>query len=338
MSRYDELRQMLLGRRLFKLVCGAGNEDIKEVRRLATIYTLAGAKMLDLSANLEVVEAAKKGVDIAYERAKQLSRHIGLRPYLNVSIGLKGDPHARKAVIDKGLCTNCGLCFQECGQEAISENFEVKEYRCIGCGDCQRVCQSGAISYVYRKADFEKILPECVKLGVENMELHAVTDDEEDVFSNWKMLNKIIRDNYISICMDRNLLSNKRFLDRVSKAYEITGERFVVQADGVPMGGEGDDYNTTLQAVACADIVQKSGLPVMMLLSGGTNSKTGLLARQCGVRANGIAVGSWARKIVREFVKKEEFDFNIDVVTQAVSLAEKLIKSNIEAISDSIKN
>lgn len=332
MGRYEELRDIFDQRRCFKLVCGAGNEDAEEVRKLATVYTIAGANILDLSANLQVVKAAKRGVEIAFELAGELGREIKMRPYMNVSIGIKGDPHVRKAVIDPDKCVMCGACIPSCRQEAITEDFKVREFRCIGCGDCEKVCETGAVSFFHRKADFNDLLPECVKLGVETMELHAVTEDDEAVFNDWKTLNSMIRNNYLSMCLDRQLLSNRRLIERVKKAYEMTGDKLIIQADGVPMGGEGDDYNTTLQAIACADIVHKSGLPVMVLLSGGTNSKTGILAKQCGVSAHGVAIGSWARKLVKEFIRREDFDSDINVVRKAVSVAEELIRSNIEAI------
>mgnify|MGYP001604193717 CR=1 FL=1 len=315
------------------MVCGAGNEDVDEVRKLSTIYTIAGATMLDVSANVDVVNAAKRGIKDAHNISSIFGKEIKMKPYINVSIGLKGDPHVRKAFIDIDKCTECGACIAACRQEAIKDNFVVQEYRCIGCGDCEKVCIYNAIEYVHKKADFSKVLPECVEEGTETMELHAVTVDDKSVLSDWKLLNEMIPDNFLSMCLDRSLLSNKHLIERVKLAYEITGERFIVQADGVPMSGEGDDYNTTLQAIACADIIQKSGIPVMILLSGGTNSKTGLLARQCGVRGNGVAVGSWARKIVKGFIRRDDFDNNLDVVKKAVTVAEKLIKSNIEAIS-----
>jgi Fe-S-cluster-containing hydrogenase component 2 len=338
LERYGELKALFKLNKCFKLVCGAGNEDIEEVRKLATVYTLAGANMLDLSANVEVVKAAKKGIEKAYGLALVLEREIRMRPYLNVSIGMKGDPHVRKAEINTGICVQCGECIHSCRQEAITTDFTVMQYRCIGCGDCEKVCEVNAISYVHRKADFNKILPECVKEGVETMELHAVTEDEEGVFNDWKLLNSIIKENYLSMCLDRQLLSNKRLIERIERAYEITGDRLIIQADGVPMGGEGDDYGTTLQAIACAEIVQKSGVPAMVLLSGGTNSKTGLLARQCGVSANGVAIGSWARRIVKSYVNSGEFDTDIGIIKKAVSVAEDLINLNMEAISGQTGN
>lgn len=333
MTRYVELRKTLLDRRYFKIVCGAGNEDLEEVRRLSIIYTIAGSTVIDISANTDVVRSAHKGIETAYKLSPLLGKEIKIRPYLNVSIGLKGDPHVRKAKIISDLCTKCGECIIACRQEAIKDDFIVQEYRCIGCGDCEKVCMFNAVEYMHKKADFSKVLPECVNEGTETMELHAVTVDNKSVLSDWKLLNEMIPDNFLSMCLDRSLLSNRHLIDRIKQAYEIAGERFIVQADGVPMSGEGDDYNTTLQAVACADIVQKSSIPAMILLSGGTNSKTGLLAKQCGVRAHGVAIGSWARRIVKEFIRRDDFDTNPDVVKGAVLVAEELIKSNIEAIS-----
>lgn len=334
MGRYEQLRQIFNERKCFKLVCGAGNEDVEEVRRLSTIYTIAGTTVLDLSANVDVVNAAKRGIEIAYEKAPLLGRDIKIRPYLNVSIGLKGDPHIRKAVIDLKLCTECGKCIEACGErEAINDDFVVIDPRCIGCGDCEESCEFGAIDYYYNKADFEKILPECVSAGTETMELHAITMDDGGVRNDWRLLNNLIPDNFVSMCLDRTLLSNKHLIERIREAYEVTGERMIVQADGDPMSGVGDDYNTTLQAIACADIVKKSEIPVMIFLSGGTNSKTGLLARQCEVEAHGVAIGSYARKIVKEYISHEEFDNDLNILKAAVKVAEQLIISSIEPIS-----
>ncbi|MBN1354306.1 MAG: 4Fe-4S ferredoxin, partial [Candidatus Omnitrophica bacterium] len=95
-----------------------------------------------------------------------------------------------------------------------------------------------------------------------------------------------------------------------------------------------DDYNTTLQAVACADIVHKGGIPAMVLLSGGTNSRTGKLAAQCGVRANGVAIGTFARKLVKDVIKKDDFYSNMSAIKDAVSMAENLINENLGALND----
>ena len=332
MERYDHLKRILERRECFKLVCGAGNENSEEVRKLSLVFTIAGATILDLSARIDIVEAAREGVDQAYTVARSLGRQVTLRPYLNVSIGLKGDPHVRKAFIDRAVCTGCGQCIAVCQQQAIGADYSVQGSFCIGCGRCESICPAKAVGFSHTPIDRGRVLPLCIQAGVETLELHAVTLDDEGVFDDWKTLNGFGKDNFISMCLDRSLLSDKELVERIRKAYLITGERFIVQADGVPMSGEKDDFNCTLQAVACADIVQKSGIPIKILLSGGTNSKTGSLARQCGVVAHGVAVGSFARKIVREIIMQQDFDTNITLIGKAVLIAEDLIRSNIEAI------
>ena len=44
MTRPEQLQELLHTNQYFKMICGAGNEDTEEVRRLTMIYTLAGAK------------------------------------------------------------------------------------------------------------------------------------------------------------------------------------------------------------------------------------------------------------------------------------------------------
>ena len=48
------------------------------------------------------------------------------------------------AVIDPGLCTQCGLCEEACRFDAIHD-FTVARVGCEGCGLCARVCPAGAI-------------------------------------------------------------------------------------------------------------------------------------------------------------------------------------------------
>ena len=54
-NRLEIQRALMEKGHLFKLICGAGNEDASEVYKLCLVYTLAGAKCIDMSANVEVV-------------------------------------------------------------------------------------------------------------------------------------------------------------------------------------------------------------------------------------------------------------------------------------------
>ncbi|MEA3493446.1 MAG: LdpA C-terminal domain-containing domain [Candidatus Margulisiibacteriota bacterium] len=332
MSRFEELRQILRDREYFKIVCGAGNEDADEVRKLSLVYTLAGALGIDVSANVDVVKNSVLGVNKAFELAPKLGKKLKTRPFINVSIGMRGDPHIRKAKIDADICSSCGSCLEYCLQKAITNDFQVIEKRCIGCGECGRVCPANAVSFFDKRNELKKILPDCLANGTETFELHAIIPDEESVMADWKLVNKFLADNYISMCLDRSQLSDTEVIRRIKAAYEITGERMIVQADGVPMSGGKDDYNTTLQTIAISDIVRKSNVPVMILASGGTNSKTGNLAKLCGVDINGVSIGTFARKLVADYINKDNFENDLDLIGKAVTVAEKLVKENLEDI------
>ncbi len=123
------LKDLLNTGRCFKLVCGAGNEDVEEIKRLVYIYALAGCRFFDLSANEEVIAAAREALEFAKVNDA----------YICVSVGIKSDPHVNKAVIDYNRCVNCGSCEAVCPQGAI-HYAKVKKIKCIGCGRCWKIC------------------------------------------------------------------------------------------------------------------------------------------------------------------------------------------------------
>lgn len=333
MSRFKELRNILNERRYFKIVCGAGNEDCDEVYKLSLVYTLAGAAGIDISANVEVVKNCARGIDAALKLVPVLKKAAREKPFINVSIGMKGDPHIRKAKIDEERCVKCGACIKECLQKAITGEYAVMEKRCIGCGSCAKVCPADAIAFFDKRKELKKILPDCLRHGAETFELHAIIPDDAAVMEDWRLMNDILPDNFISMCLDRSQLSDSHVIKRIKAAQAITGERLMIQADGVPMSGGEDDYNTTLQAIAIADIIQKNKIPAMIIASGGTNTKTGELARKCGVGLNGVAVGTFARKVISHCIADKRFNEDMGLIAEAVRIAEKLVVSNINEIS-----
>lgn len=312
------LKELLETKHCFKLVCGAGNEDIEEIKRLVYLYAVAGCRFFDLSANGDVILVAKEALDIAkvYDA------------YLCVSVGIKNDPHVKKAVIDYDRCVNCGACEEICPEGAI-HYAKVKKEKCIGCGRCWRVCSRAAISYISEEKDLNEVLPKIVETGIDCIELHAMGLNDEEVFSKWKYIN----DNFeglLSICTSRGQLSDEAMVKRIEKMLENRKPySTIVQSDGFPMSGGDDNYKSTLQAVATGEIVQNAKLPVYLILSGGTNAKTTELAKMCDISYHGVAVGSYARKIVRRYVERPDFWTNPVVLNSALEIAKPLIDSVI---------
>lgn len=332
MDRFHELKKLFEDCLYFKVVCGAGNEDPEEVRKLAFVYTLAGAYGIDVSANVDVVKSAVNGIEQAFSVADELNVSVAHRPFITVSVGLKGDPHVRKARIDTHLCTQCGECLDACEQEAIDSTFQVLEQRCIGCGACSDVCPAEALEFYTRNVDLDDILPKCLEAGAENIELHAIIADDKAVLRDCRTVSSLIPENYISMCLDRSQLSDKHLIDRIRQVKEIAGERLIIQADGAPMSGGTDNFNTTLQAIAIADIVQKSDISLVLLASGGTNSKTGEMAKLCGVKVNGVSIGIFARKLIREEISVPDFESNMDVIRTAYKMAKWLVDVNLNQL------
>ena len=258
MERFESLRRLFEESKYFKLVCGAGNENSEEVRRLSLVYTLAGANGFDVSANPEIVRGCGEGIDLAYEYASHLNCEISIRPYITVSVGMPGDHHVRKAfIIDD--CVSCDLCIPACPTDAIPETLEIIPELCIGCGNCEAVCppKVAAIRYRHNEKELIDLLPRCLEAGAENIELHAAVPGDETILEEWERVNDAQPENYISMCLDRFHLSNTQLIERIRAAHAISGDRTIIQADGVPMSGGEDNHNTTLQAVAIADVIEK---------------------------------------------------------------------------------
>ena len=310
------LEDLLKKEHCFKLICGAGNEDCENVRKLVYLYALAGCRFFDLSANEMVIETAKEALKSANVTDA----------YICVSIGIKGDPHSNKAVINYDKCINCGSCESICPQDAI-HYAKVKKSKCIGCSRCAKVCPRQAISYISEIKELNEIMPVILENNVDCIEFHIIGQDKEEILTKWEYLNTHFN-GLLSICISRGKMGDE---DLISTINDLVGIRkpytTIIQADGFPMSGGNDDYKTTLQAVATAEIVQNTDLPVYLMLSGGTNSKTSELAKMCGINFHAIAVGSFARKIVKKYIERPDFWTNQNVIDQAVDTASSLIKS-----------
>ena len=312
------LKDLLNDRKCFKLVCGAGNEDIEEVEKLVTIYSKAGCNFFDVSAKPEIVDAAKKGI---------LNSGVLQERYLCVSVGIDGDPHISKANLNIEKCISCGACRTVCSHDAIyfENGMKINKSRCLGCGQCVEICSQKAISMESQLVDYKDVLPKIIDKGIDCIEFHAISEDENDVDEKWALINKLFK-GMLCISLDRSGLGDKKLKERVARMI-ANREPYttIIQADGIAMSGNDDEFGTTLQAVATAQLFQNSKLPVYIMMSGGTNTKSTYLAKQCGVFPHAIAIGSYARKIVKKYLVMDDLLNNETALNEAVSVAKSLI-------------
>lgn len=315
------LKDLLENRNGFKLVCGAGNEDADEVEKLVRVYSLAGCNFFDVCAKPEIVDAAKRGLEKSGGSKNK---------FICVSVGIDGDPHITKAFINNEKCIKCGYCKNICQHDAIDENFNIKRERCLGCGQCAKQCPQNAISMESQLLDYDKVLPELIKKGIDCIEFHAISTNEDEVDEKWEIINRLY-DGILCISLDRSELGDKKLLNRVERMLKNRKPySTIIQADGVAMSGNNDEFGTTLQAVATAQLFQNSNLPVYIMMSGGTNTKSTYLAKQCGVHPHCLAVGSYARKIIKDYLLMENLFEDEKALEEAVSIAKKLINISLE--------
>ena len=310
------LENILKNKQGFKLVCGAGNEDVKEVEKLVTIYALAGCKFIDISANEEVLETTKQTL-------KRLKKENEVS--ICISVGIVGDPHISKAIINKERCIKCAKCISVCPHNAITNEFKIIKQRCLGCTQCVNACEKNAITMKTEIKDYKEFLPKLIEKGITCIEFHAISDDENDVDEKWKQINELF-DGMLCISLDRSELGDKKLVTRVKRLIEKRKPyTTIIQADGVAMSGNNDELGTTLQAVATAQLFQNANLPVYIMMSGGTNTKSTELAKSCGVYPHCLAVGSYARKIVGKYLLMDDLLQNKKELNEAVKIAKELI-------------
>lgn len=313
------IEELLEQKKCFKLICGAGNEDTEPVEKLVAVYAAAGCRFFDLCADNKVIEAAKRGIARVNPKEKT---------YLCVSVGTKNDAHFQKAKIDKSLCLNCYKCISNCPQKAINTDLIVDEKKCIGCGRCEISCPTKSIFFEERKMNLRQIFVELNLGNVDCIELHV--GDEDDCFEKWEILRKCFS-GMLSICIGRKKFSDEKIIEILEKLLrDRKPYSTIIQADGSPMSGGVDDFGSTLQAVATGNLVQKANLKQYLIVSGGTNSKTAELSKICSVDINGVAIGSYARKIVTEYIDRQDFWDNQEIFDKAVFTAKNLISKLFE--------
>lgn len=270
---------------VFKLILGAGNQDIDSIKQLVEVYLQAGADIFDFSCDRQLVFEMKK--------------IIGARAKVCVSIGLDDDIHVRKAKINEN-CISCLACLDSCSQKAIvfKDKVFVDEKKCIGCGVCAEVCKQSAIDFYFKNKNFQEHFFEIQDLDVDCIEIHTngLNDNVLECF-------EFLKNNFngdLGVCISGVKLSSQGKVNLVEEIKKIIyPKKLIVQADGASMQGFNNEGETTVLALRAAkDFGEISD--IYIIPSGGTNAKTAFLAKEWGIKINGVAIGTYARKLVLE--------------------------------------
>lgn len=314
----EQLRviKALRERRMFKLICGATYSDFNSVAHYSEIFAKAGAHLIDICAHPTVVSAAREGI---------LRSGVPLEkfPAIMVSLSLdhQQDPHFRRVSFNNLSCDTCGVCIPVCPTNAFSikeGKLAYKKELCYGCGSCIPLCHVDALSSEPIQAFQPAILPELWSLGARALEIHV----GPNFYWLEPYLSKIREISpepwLISVCLGSGFSSYAELAEQAKEVHNMFGDWTLVQIDGKPMSGFERQDALMLQALASAQAVLETGLPLFTQISGGINDKVRPLLNQFELKVHGVGMGSFAKKLIEPYINNLE---------TAVQIAQNLVMS-----------
>jgi ferredoxin len=321
-------------RRAYKLICGASLTDPEIIESLSTIFSLAGANFLDITPEYRAIQAAKKGI----EKAKQIAEENPYKyyyfnePVLMLSLNVGDDPHFNTALIDTSRCNSCQQCIPECSFSAIQKmrptgEIGINDNICYGCGKCTSICPSSAISLIKNLVDLETVLTKLIDPSITAIEIHVGTAKKETLAEYYHQLfyglQKEVQKNILfSFSMESSLYTTKEFVEYANFITTLSPQRAIIQIDGTPMSGNTDPASS-LQSIAAAQILLKNNINAYIQLAGGINHQTRTFVNAFGIDCHGIAMGTFARKLVWQYLRNIN---DRQVLDKALRIATSLVK------------
>ncbi|MCA1961816.1 MAG: ATP-binding protein [Desulfomonile sp.] len=109
------------------------------MRELVIISGKGGTGKTSLTASFACLAADAVLVDCDVDAA---DLHILVHPEVKCAEEFRGGV---KAIIDRGICTECAACREVCRFNAIDDSYVVNPVSCEGCGVCFHVCPEKAV-------------------------------------------------------------------------------------------------------------------------------------------------------------------------------------------------
>ena len=282
-----------------KLICGASNQDLASITDLCAIYAAAGVNCIDVAADLAVVNAAQKGLDLV---EKNLGKR---RPWLMISVSDGQDVHFRKAYFNPNLCPkDCPRpCEKVCPAEAINENTGIIKSRCYGCGRCLPTCPLGLIhekNHSLNIKDFgtliSKVHPDAVEIHTAPGRAQIFEHVVQSILKSQVPLKRIA----VSCGLHGHSINEEELAKELWQRHECLRrykQKPLWQLDGRPMSGD-LGKGTGKFSISLWKKILPLAPPGPLQLAGGTNAETiNYLSNNEGPA--GIAFGGMARKLIQ---------------------------------------
>ncbi|MGB9735492.1 MAG: ATP-binding protein [bacterium] len=109
------------------------------MKQIVVVSGKGGTGKTVLTSSLAALVKNKVLVDCDVDAA---DLHLMVHPIIKEKHEFKG---GKIAVINKDICTECGMCLDVCRFDAIDTNFVVDRLSCEGCGVCSHICPYEAI-------------------------------------------------------------------------------------------------------------------------------------------------------------------------------------------------
>ena len=318
----------------FKLICGASLTSPSIIEGLSMLYSIAGASFIDITPARPAIQSALKGI----QKAKKIFEDNPKKycyfnePSLMLSLNIDDDHHFNTAYIDSNVCNGCQQCIPECSFGAIilmkpGTGISIDDNICYGCGNCTSKCPSSAISLVKNVVDLETVLTKLIDSSITGLEIHAGTSSIDDICKYYKKVaskleNTTLENMLFSFSLESALYNANEFVDYANTISSLTTRKAVIQVDGTPMSGNTSPASS-LQSLASGQILIKNNVNAYIQLAGGINHLTKKHINTFGIDSNGIAMGTFARKIVWPYLQ------NLDdnrVFEKAQRIATNLVK------------
>jgi Fe-S-cluster-containing hydrogenase component 2 len=327
----------LLAHQWFKLICGASYQHLPAIRNLALVYTLAGVDCIDMAADPAVIHAARQGIAVALDLSDG-DREI-TSPWVMVSINNGEDPHFRKAEFDPAHCpASCDRpCVSVCPTHAIQfdrlregfSNGGVQDELCYGCGRCLPLCPVQIIQT--REQDYA--LEDIAFTSIDAIEIHTQPWRVEEFRNLWQRLApRMDRLKLVAVSFP-DCDNLKEYLLELLDCMQPSPSQLIWQTDGRPMSGDIGNGTTRAALQLCQKVLDMHLPQGFVQLAGGTNASTVAKLRAGSIKASGVAYGSYARKLVAEFL--EAGGDRLEEHPQLLSLAVKQSQSLVSQIKSS---